>query len=180
MKRTLTFLFFIVCTVSVFASTTEDKLNIAISSIASAIEDISDSKSSIVKIPVTSELSKELVEEVMKSVATSMGIRSVGILPISEMYELQTDKGQKFHKMFQYLDLADAMTLISYSTKLSTIYPIRIHLAEDFDGQLWLIADDIQPIIRRHQTAPKYIQDILYRAKEIVKTIMHSGATGKP
>jgi len=71
--------------ISVLALTTEAKLNIAISNIASAIEDISDSKNSAIKILVKKELSKELVEDAMEMEATIMGLRYVGMLPISEM-----------------------------------------------------------------------------------------------
>jgi len=163
--------------ISVLALTTEAKLNIAISNIASAIEDISDSKNSAIKILVKKELSKELVEDAMEMEATIMGLRSVGMLPISEMYELQTNKEQKFYKTYQYLDVKDSISLVNYSAKLSTIYPISIHLVEGLDGQLWLTTRDIQSIISQHQSSPKYIQEILYRAKAIAEKIMKSGAT---
>jgi len=179
LKTTITALFLSLSLFNiVFAATTEAKLNIAISNIASAIEDISDSKSSVIKIPVTSELSKELVEEIMESVATADSIRSVGMLPISEMLELQTGTKQRFYKTYQYSDIRDSMALVNYSTKLSTVYPIIIHLVEGLDGQLWLITGDIQLTIRQHQASPKYIQEILYRAKATAKKIMNAGATG--
>ena len=114
----------------------------------------------------------------MESVATDEGIRSVGVLPISEMVELQTGEIQRFHKAYQYIYMRDSMALVNYSTKLSTVYPIIIHLVEGLDGQLWLITRDIQSTIRQHQASPKYIQEILYRAKATVKTIMNAGATG--
>ena len=162
----------------VFAATTEAKLNIAISNIASAIEDISDAESSVIRVPILDSLSKDAVGEAMLSKATAISIRSVGRLPISEMLELQTGTKQRFHKIYQYLDTRDSMALVNYSTKLSTVYPIVIHLVEGLDGQLWLITRDIQSTIRQHQASPKYIQEILYRAKATVKTIMNAGATG--
>ncbi len=164
--------------ISALALTTEEKLNIAISNIASAIEDVSDFQNSVIKIPVTSEMSKESVEEAMESVATSMGVRSVGMLPTSQMYELQTDKSQKFYKTYQYSDIKDSIILINYNTKLSTVYPISIHLVEGLGGQLWLTTADIQSTISQHQSSPKYIQEILYRAKATAQKIMNSGATG--
>ena len=179
MSRFFIILFFAFSTHPALASTTEAKLNTAISNIASAIEDISDARSAVIKIPVASELSKELVEDAMESVATSMGIRSVGMLPISEMYELQTDLNQRFYKTYQYLDAASAMNLTGYSIKLSTVFPIRINLVEDVDGKLWLITNDLQKTIRQQKYLPKHIEDILYRAKAISSEIMKSGATGK-
>jgi hypothetical protein len=171
--------FLIVSSATTQALTVESKLNTAISNIASAIEDISDSKNSIIKIPVVGSLSKEMVEEIMESVATAEGIRSVGMLPISEMYALSTNKKQKFYKTYQYLDIADSMALVDYSTNLTTVFPIRIHLIEGLDGKLWLTTRDIQSIISQHQASPKYIQDILYRAKVMAQKIMNSGATGE-
>ena len=170
--------FFIVGSTTTQAFTVESKLNVAISNIASAIEDISDGKSSVIKIPVKKELSKKLVEDAMEMQATIMGVRSVGILPISEMYELQTDKKQKFYKTYQYLDVKDSILLVNYGAKLSTVYPISIHLVEGLGGQLWLITSDIQSIISQYQASPEYIQEILYRAKTTVQKIMNSGATG--
>jgi len=179
MKYILIFLLLITGNISALASTTEEKLNIAISNIASAIEDISGNKGSVIKIPVTSELTKEAVEEAMLSIATSIEVRFVGELPISEMYELQTDQKQRFYKAYQYIDAADSMALINYNSQLSTVYPITIYLLEDFNGQMWLIANDIQSTISQYQTLPKYIQDILYRSEVIAKQIMNSGATGE-
>jgi len=163
---------------SSLAFTVETKLNQAISNIASAIEDISESKNSVIKTLVQKELSKELVEEAMLSKATEISIRSVGRIPISEMLELQTGAKQRLHKIYQYLDARDSMALVNYSAKLSTVYPIIIHLAEGLDGQLWLITRDIQSTIRQHQASPKYIQEILYRAKATAKVIMNAGAKG--
>ncbi len=169
--------FLIVSSATTQALTVESKLNAAISNIASAIEDISDSKNSIIKILVKKELSKKLVEDAMEMQATIMGIRSVGVLPISEMYELQTNKEQKFYKTYQYLDVKDSISLVNYSAKLSTIYPISIHLVEGLDGQLWLTTNDIQSTISQHQSSPEYIKEILYRAKITARKIMNSGST---
>jgi uncharacterized protein (DUF302 family) len=179
MKKIITtFLCSIVLSTSSYAATTESKLNTAISNIASAIEDISDSKDSVIRTPVNSEMSKESVEEAMESVATSIGIRSVGMLPISEMRELQTGTKQRFYKVYQYIDMVGAMTLTNYSTKLPTVFPIRINLVEDIDGKLWLTTNDLQKTIRQQKYLPKHIEDILYRAKVISSEIMKSGATG--
>ena len=178
MNYFLIFVLIVFNTNVVFASTAEVKLNIAISNIASAIEDISDAKSAVIKVPIVVGLDKDAIEEAMLSMATAISIRAFGRHPISEMLELQTGTKQRFHKTYQYLDPRDSMALVNYSTKLSTVYPIIIHLVEGLDGQLWLITRDIQSTIRQHQASPKYIQEILYRAKATAKKIINAGATG--
>ena len=160
------------------ASTVEYKLNTAISNIASAIEDVSDAKDAVIKVQVDKGISKGLVEEAMESMATVIGVRSVGMFPISEMLELQTGTKQRFYKAYQYLDVSGAMTLTNYNVKLSTVFPIRINLVEDIDGKLWLTTNDLQRTIRQQKYLPKHIEDILYRAKVVSSEIMRAGTTG--
>ncbi|MDG2394811.1 MAG: DUF302 domain-containing protein, partial [Candidatus Thioglobus sp.] len=45
---------------------------------------------SIIRVKVADDVSNNDVEEAMESIATAEGIRSVGMLPLSEMVELQT------------------------------------------------------------------------------------------
>jgi len=101
MSRFIIILFFAFSTHSALASTTEAKLNIAISNIASAIEDISDAKGAVIKVQVDKGISKGLAEDAMESMATVIGVRSVGMFPISEMLELQTGTKQRFYKAYR-------------------------------------------------------------------------------
>jgi len=55
---------------------------------------------SVVRIPVAKDVSNSDVEEAMESIATEEGIRSVGMLPLSEMVELQTGEKQRFLKSY--------------------------------------------------------------------------------
>jgi len=77
---------------------------------------------SIVRVKVADDVTNEDVEEAMESIATEEGIRSVGMLPLSEMVELQTNapgvtkghadfKAQRFLKIYQYCAPRTAMTM---------------------------------------------------------------------
>ena len=134
---------------------------------------------SIVRVKVADDVSNEDVEEAMESIATAEGIRSVGMLPLSEMVELQTGAKKKFYKIYQYVSPRKAMSLIEYNrTELSIMFPIRIHLVEDADGNFWLTTPEIDLMVEGQNTMPENIRESLSNIKIWVKEIMNAGATG--
>jgi uncharacterized protein (DUF302 family) len=138
-----------------------------------------NNKNTVIKIPVSKGLSTNDVEEAMESAATKLNIRSVGMLPLSEMVELQTGVKKKFYKIYQYVAPRKAMSLIEYnSTKFSIIFPIRIHLIEDADGNFWLTTPEIDLMVEDQNAMPANIQESLSSIKIWVKEIMNAGATG--
>ncbi|HIM95732.1 MAG TPA: DUF302 domain-containing protein, partial [Gammaproteobacteria bacterium] len=86
---------------------------------------------SIVRVKVADDVSNEDVEEAMESIATAEGIRSVGMLPLSEMVELQTGEKQRFLKIYQYCSPRTAMVMVDHSDAFSAYLPCRLALIQD-------------------------------------------------
>lgn len=163
---------------SSFAITTENKLNNAVSYISSAIEDISGVRNTVIKIPVSANLTIEDVEYAMSSVATGLYIREVGILPLSEQVELQTNQKQKFLKVYQYADPLSAVKLTNYNLELSVIFPLKISLVESNDGSLWLVTTNLPSLIEDYGLLPTEIKKEIVIANDVIMKIMNAGATG--
>ena len=133
-------------------------------------------EASIVKIKIAKDVTNEDVEEAMESIATAEGIRSVGMLPLSEMVELQTGEKQRFLKIYQYCAPRTAMTMVQHSDAFSAYLPCRLALIEDqkhFDtngkeGDRWLYTLDMNAMIYGGSPLPDYL---LEKALNVQRTI---------
>jgi hypothetical protein len=144
---------------------------------------------SIVRVKVADDVSNEEVEEAMESIAVAEGIRSVGMLPLSEMVELQTNvfgitkghhffKRQRFLKIFQYCSPRTAMTMVDHSDAFSAFLPCRIALIEDKQGQRWLYTIDMNAMIFGGKVLPKALLEKAIKVKAIMDAIQQGGAEG--
>jgi len=136
------------------------------------------SQPKVVKYLVGDDISIEDIQEAMESVATEEGIRSVGMLPLSEMVELQTGEKQRFLKIYQYISPRDSVTLSNYNSEFSALLPIRIALSEDKNGRLWLYSIDTDSIFRSEKTMNPEVDKLLSTLKSTINAIMNAGATG--
>jgi len=136
------------------------------------------SQPKVVKYLVHDDISIEDVEEAMESTATDEGIRSVGMLPLSEMVELQTGEKQRFLKIYQYMSPRDSVALSNYNSEFSAFLPIRIALSEDRNGRLWLYSIDTDSIFRSEKTMSPEVDELLSALKSTINAIMNAGATG--
>ena len=133
------------------------------------------SEPKVVKYLVNDDISVEDIEEAMESAATEEGIRSVGMLPLSEMVELQTGKKQRFFKIYQYMSPRDSVVLANHSLEFSAFLPIRISLIEDSNGKMWLYSADIDSIFKSNNPE---IGSIISELKRIISAIMTAGKDG--
>ncbi|SFV88773.1 hypothetical protein MNB_SUP05-SYMBIONT-5-770 [hydrothermal vent metagenome] len=144
---------------------------------------------SIIRTPIADDVSNEDVEEAMESIAVERGIRSVGMLPLSEMVELQTNldgvtkghadfKGQRFLKIYQYCAPIIAMTMVDYSDAFSAYLPCRIALIEDKQGKRWLYSLDMNAMIYGGTKLPDYLREKALAVQETMLAIQYGGAEG--
>ena len=136
------------------------------------------SQPKVVKYFVNNDISIEDIQEAMESVATEEGIRSVGMLPLSEMVELQTGEKQRFLKIYQYMSPKDSVVLANYNPEFSAFLPIRISLAEDRNGKMWLYSIDIDSIFRSGKVINPKLDRLLLELKRVINAIMIAGKTG--
>ena len=133
---------------------------------------------SIVRVKVADDVSNGDVEEAMESIATAEGIRSVGMLPLSEMVELQTGEKQRFLKIYQYCSPRTAMTMIDHSDAFSAYLPCRIALIEDQSGQRWLYTLDMNVMIYGGTPLPADLLEKAIEVKRVITAIQDGGAEG--
>ncbi|SMN14236.1 hypothetical protein CRYPD_398 [uncultured Candidatus Thioglobus sp.] len=147
--------------------------------IANTLLDTGDlAMSSIVKIPVADDLSNEDVEDAMESIAVERSIRSVGMLPLSEMVELQTGEKQRYLKIYQYCSPRIAMIMVDHSDAFSAYLPCRIAIIEDKQGKRWLYTLDMNAMIYGGTPLPDYLLEKALAVKETMDAIQQGGATG--
>lgn len=133
---------------------------------------------SIVRVKVAKDLTNEDVEEAMESVAVERGIRSVGMLPLSEMVEIQTGEKQRFLKIYQYCSPRTAMTMVDHSDAFSAYLPCRVALIEDKQGDRWLYTLDMNPMIYGGAPLPEGLLEKAIAVKATMNAIQQGGATG--
>jgi uncharacterized protein (DUF302 family) len=127
---------------------------------------------------VDDDVTNEDVEEAMESIATEEGIRSVGMLPLSEMVELQTGEKQRFLKIYQYCAPRTAMTMIEHSDAFSAYLPCRLALIEDKKGQRWLYTLDMNAMIYGGVELPDYLLEKALDVQRVITRIQNGGAEG--
>jgi uncharacterized protein (DUF302 family) len=133
---------------------------------------------SIVRIKIDDDVSNADVEEAMESIATAESIRSVGMLPLSEMVELQTGEKQRFLKIFQYCSPRTAMIMVDHSDAFSAYLPCRIALIEDKSGQRWLYTLDMDFMIYGGAPLPPELLKKALEVKRVISAIQKGGAKG--
>jgi len=133
---------------------------------------------SIRKVKVEEDVTNEDVEEAMSSVATEMGIREVGMLPLSEMVELQLGVKQRFLKIYQYCSPATAMVMIDHSDAFSAYLPCRIALIEDKKGDRWLYTLDMDFMIYGGKPLSPKLHKLALGVKKTIYTIQDRAAEG--
>ncbi|MEO1941221.1 MAG: DUF302 domain-containing protein [Candidatus Thioglobus sp.] len=133
---------------------------------------------SIVRVPVADDVSNSDVEEAMESIATAEGIRSVGMLPLSEMVELQTGEKQRFLKIYQYCSPRTAMTMIDHSDAFSAYLPCRLALIEDQEGKRWIYTLDMNAMIYGGAPLPDYLLEKALEVQRVITAIQDGGAEG--
>ena len=133
---------------------------------------------SIVRVKVADDVSNEDVEEAMESIATAEGIRSVGMLPLSEMVELQTGEKQRFLKIYQYCSPRTAMVMVDHSDAFSAYLPCRLALIQDKEGQRWLYTLDMNAMIDGGAPLPDYLLEKAIEVQRVITAIQVGGAEG--
>jgi uncharacterized protein (DUF302 family) len=133
---------------------------------------------SIVRVKVADDVSNEDVEVAMESIATAEGIRSVGMLPLSEMVELQTGEKQRFLKIYQYCSPRTAMVMVDHSDAFSAYLPCRLALIQDKEGQRWLYTLDMNAMIYGGAPLPDYLLEKAIEVQRVITAIQVGGAEG--
>jgi len=120
----------------------------------------------------------EIVES-LKSVATEMGIKPVGDLPLSKEVSLRTGKKQRYVRVLSFCNPMIAIEMVKFSMAYGAYLPCRIVIMEDDKGDYWLYTLDLDMMIHGGAPLPpdmlKYGNDV----KKTIYTMMDKAASGE-
>jgi len=143
------------------------------------LESGNSADATIWRVKVDEGLSREDVEETMRSVATELNIKNVGELALSERVSLMSGKPYRYVKVFMFCNALTAAQMLDYSDAYSAYLPCRITLVEDKRGQLWLYTLNMDPMIYGGTPLPLPLKKEALRVKSVILAIMNRGAAGE-
>jgi uncharacterized protein (DUF302 family) len=136
-------------------------------------------EATIWKRQVKDGMSIEDVEDVMKSVANELNIKSVGELPLSKQVETMTGQKQRFLKIYMYCNPLTAAKMVDYSDAYSAYLPCRVSLVEDKQGKLWLYSLNMDMMIHGGKPLPYDLKEEAMRIKKVIESIMQRSSSGE-
>ena len=136
-------------------------------------------KATVRKVKVAKGISPDELVESLNSVATEMGIKPVGDLPLSKEVEARTGKKQRYVRVLSYCSPMIAIEMVKYSMAYGAYLPCRIVIMEDEKGQLWLYTLDLDMMIHGGKPLPDYMLKYGNKVKNIIYTMMDKAATGE-
>ena len=136
-------------------------------------------KATVRKVKVAEGISPDDLVEALNSVATEMGIKPVGDLPLSKEVEARTGKKQRYVRVLSYCSPMIAIEMVKYSMAYGAYLPCRIVIMEDEKGQLWLYTLDLDMMIHGGQPLPEDMLKYGNQVKHIIYTMMDKAATGE-
>lgn len=119
------------------------------------------------------------VEDVMKSVANELNIKSVGELPLSKQVETMTGQKQRFLQIYMYCNPLTAAKMVEYSDAYSAYLPCRISLIEDKQGKYWLYSLNMDMMIHGGKPLPYELKEEALRIKKVIESIMQRSSSGE-
>jgi uncharacterized protein (DUF302 family) len=119
------------------------------------------------------------VEDVMKSVASELNIKSVGELPLSKQVEAMTGQKQRFLKIYMYCNPLTAAKMVDYSDAYSAYLPCRLSLVQDKQGKLWIYSLNMDMMIHGGKPLPHDLKEEAIRVKTVIETIMQRASSGE-
>lgn len=131
------------------------------------------------KRQVKDGLSVADVEDVMKSVASELNIKSVGELPLSQQVEAMTGQKQRFLKIYMYCNPLTAAKMVDYSDAYSAYLPCRVSLVQDKQGKLWIYSLNMDMMIHGGKPLPHDLRQEALHVKKVIETIMQRASSGE-
>ena len=135
-------------------------------------------KATVRKVKVNRGIKPEEIVESLNSIATEMGIKPVGDLPLSKEVALRTGKKQRYVRVLSYCSPNIAIEMVKFSKAYGAYLPCRIVIIEDKEGNYWLYTLDLDMMIHGGKPLPKDMLDYGNRVKHIIYSMMDRAAKG--
>ena len=136
-------------------------------------------KATVRKVKVADGIKPDELVESLNSVATEMGIKPVGDLPLSKEVSLRTGKKQRYVRVLSYCNPMIAIEMVEFSMAYGAYLPCRIVIMEDEKGDLWLYTLDLDMMIHGGQPLPPKMLKYGNQVKKTIYTMMDRAASGE-
>jgi len=136
-------------------------------------------KATVRKVKVKKGITPEEIVESLNSVATEMGIKPVGDLPLSKEVSLRTGKKQRYVRVLSYCNPNIAIEMVKYSMAYGAYLPCRIVIMEDEKGDYWLYTLDLDMMIHGGAPLPPDMLKYGNEVKNAIYTMMDKAASGE-
>lgn len=136
-------------------------------------------KATVRKVKVAKGITPDELVESLNSVATEMGIKPVGDLPLSKEVEARTGKKQRYVRVLSFCNPMIAIAMVKYSMAYGAYLPCRIVIMEDAKGQLWLYTLDLDMMIHGGKPLPDDMLKYGNQVKHTIYTMMDKAASGE-
>ena len=131
------------------------------------------------KVKVAKGIEADELVELLNSVATEMGIKPVGDLPLSKEVSLRTGKKQRYVRVLSYCNPSIAIAMVKFSMAYGAYLPCRIVIMEDEKGDLWLYTLDLDMMIHGGKPLPADMLEYGNQVKKTIYTMMDKAASGE-
>ena len=135
-------------------------------------------KATVRKVKVQEGIKPQEIVESLNSIATEMGIKPVGDLPLSKEMELRTGKKQPYTRVLSYCNPAIAIEMVKWSMAYGAYLPCRITIMQDKNGDYWLYTLDLDMMIYGGKPLPPDMLEYGEKVKKTIYTMMDRAAQG--
>jgi uncharacterized protein (DUF302 family) len=136
-------------------------------------------KATVRKVKVADGIKPDELVESLNSVATEMGIKPVGDLPLSKEVEARVGKKQRYVRVLSYCNPMIAIEMVKFSMAYGAYLPCRIVIMEDEKGAYWLYTLDLDMMIHGGQPLPPKMLEYGNQVKKTIYTMMDKAASGE-
>ena len=131
------------------------------------------------KVKVAKGINPDELVESLNSVATELGMKPVGDLPLSKEVELRTGKKQRYVRVLSYCNPMIAIDMVKFSMAYGAYLPCRIVIMQDEKGDYWLYTLDLDMMIYGGAPLPPHMLKYGLKVKNAIYTMMDKAATGE-
>lgn len=121
----------------------------------------------------------DAVEQALRAAARERGLRDAGELALDE--EIRDATGDDFPllRVYMFCDLDTAADMVRHSTAMAAFMPCRVMLHEDGEGQLWLVTQDLKPLVHGGHPLPAELAERMLWLQLSLEAVINRAAAGR-
>ncbi len=131
---------------------------------------------------VNDDVTPEDIEDALMSVATEMGIKPVGTLPLSDELKARgIETG--YLKVYSFCNPVTARHMVTFSPNMAAYLPCRIVVVERKNektgkNELWLYTLNMDMMVKMGKKLPPELKKEAYKVRDTIAKMMDAAATG--